>query len=241
MLKNQKIEAFQQPIRSLADMPQFTADKMKAAFDACPEELRSSLNGVVDDLTATDAAAQLGFQKTAGIPANTVQAAMESVHQQIVKTALGEIPNGSVDNEKLAQDVRDRFSSLSAAAHTEAQQREETDRSLQDQMDTAVQQLSTKCELYYGTYTGDGEDFQLISLDFPPKMVLVMHSGYSTSHGNADVHGGMALPGVPVKNYTSSDWRIAIEITGDGFTVAKAGTGISTNTKDAPYTFVAVK
>ncbi|MDR3766777.1 MAG: hypothetical protein Q3Y08_07055 [Butyricicoccus sp.] len=49
MFTERKIPAFQNRISDLPDTPTLTASELKARFDACPEELRESLNGVCED------------------------------------------------------------------------------------------------------------------------------------------------------------------------------------------------
>ena len=50
-----KITQFQHKIADLPDEPQIPADELKSRFDACPEELRQSLNAVCDDAARLEA------------------------------------------------------------------------------------------------------------------------------------------------------------------------------------------
>lgn len=49
MFTERKITQFQQTVSELPDTPALSASALKARFDACPEELRTALNGVCDD------------------------------------------------------------------------------------------------------------------------------------------------------------------------------------------------
>lgn len=49
MFTERKITQFQQTVSELPDTPAVSASALKARFDACPEELRTALNGVCDD------------------------------------------------------------------------------------------------------------------------------------------------------------------------------------------------
>lgn len=60
-------------------------------------------------------------------------------------------------------------------------------------------QIAQKCEVYFGTYTGDGAENRLISLGFTPKAVLVFDSNGRTLC-DRDYCGGLALPEHPVAN-----------------------------------------
>ena len=50
-----KITSFQYRIADLPDEPQIPAAELKSRFDACPEELRQSLNAVCDDAARLEA------------------------------------------------------------------------------------------------------------------------------------------------------------------------------------------
>ena len=50
-----KITAFAHKIADLPDEPQIPAAELKSRFDACPEELRQSLNAVCDDAARLEA------------------------------------------------------------------------------------------------------------------------------------------------------------------------------------------
>ena len=50
-----KITQFQHKIADLPDEPQIPAAELKSRFDACPEELRQSLNAICDDAARLEA------------------------------------------------------------------------------------------------------------------------------------------------------------------------------------------
>ena len=50
-----KITQFAHRVADLPDEPQIPADELKSRFDACPEELRQSLNAVCDDAARLEA------------------------------------------------------------------------------------------------------------------------------------------------------------------------------------------
>ena len=54
MFTERKIEKFQQTVSALPDTPNLSAAELKRRFDACPEELRTALNGVCDDGAALE-------------------------------------------------------------------------------------------------------------------------------------------------------------------------------------------
>ena len=63
-------------------------------------------------------------------------------------------------------------------------------------LNTAV---STKAELRFGTYTGDGTASRTISLGFTPKWILVFDQRGRGGYQGIS-YGGLAAPGFPVKN-----------------------------------------
>ena len=212
-----KQDTYEKRIASLPDQPNMQPDELKAYFDSSPEQLRQAHNGLCDALTeatsGASAASGLGFQRTAGVPADNVQAAVENVQAQLDAAVMGNIPSGSVTQDKLAQDVRDRFAAIESAAASEASTRASKDSDLQSQINSLN---ATKCEVYIGSYAGNGADSQYIQLDFAPKAVLLFAKGCAVYPGIQDTNGGLLLlPGVLITNYD----RPAAEISGNGFTV----------------------
>ena len=70
-------------IASLDDEPQMSADELKRYFDTSPQQLMDAHNDLVGALTAASAASQLGFTPARGIPANTIQDAIEQLDARI--------------------------------------------------------------------------------------------------------------------------------------------------------------
>lgn len=197
-LSDQKLKNFTKLISSLADQPRMQPQDLKAYFDSSPEELRQAHNNLCDALCAPDAAASLGFARTAGVPADTIQAAVEHVQAQVSDAVSGNLPSGSVTGDKLAQDVRDRLTAIENAAASESSIRQSTDSSLQSQ----VSALSVgKSEVIVGTYVGDGQASRVIALGARPKAVWLCTS-YSSIYvdGIRTYYGGLALDGHPAGN-----------------------------------------
>ena len=243
--EEKKVPTFEHPISQLADQPNMQPGELKAYFDANPEILRQGLNALCDALGDTTAAANLGFTQTAGVPESTVQDAIENVQSQLDAAVMGNIPSGSVTGDKLAQDVRNRFSAIESAATTEASARASADSSLQGQINTLS---ATKCELYTGTYVGNSTGLpgstQSIVLGFRPKAVLVMRQGFLLerlfSTGQLSSIGGIAIEG----------WsNTGIALTDNGFEVRQCfeendDTGMDTtevNTSGYTYVYLAFR
>ena len=230
----QKLSTFSKKIVDLADQPNMQPHELKEYFDSSPEELRQSHNGLCDALTAKTAASALGFSRTAGVPADTVQAAVENVQQQLNAAVMGNIPSGSVTGDKLAQDVRDRFTAIENAAKSEVSTRQSTDSSLQSQ----VSALSLgKCEVIAGTYVGDSQPVRLISLGRKPKAVYVCSSSGLIKISSA-FYGGLALENAPAGEADHP----AVTITDQGFQVYFSSAeqyNIMTNFKDTLCYYIA--
>lgn len=189
-----KIEAFTHKISDLPDQPNMQPEELKAHFDSSPEELRQALNALCDALAAQTAAADIGFAQTAGVPETTVQEAIENVQSQVTEAIIGSIPSGSITGDKLAQDVRDRFSAIESAAATEVNNRTSADSNLQSQIDTHTGQLGThstqiasKCEIAFTTFQGDGTSDREIAIGYRPKAVIV------TAQSGFIIRSAMAL------------------------------------------------
>ena len=206
-----KLTSFTKKIIDLIDQPNMQPNELKAYFDSSPEEVRQAHNSLCDALTtattAATAAANLGFQTTAGVPADNVQDAIEDVQAQLTDAVLGNIPSGSVTNDKLAQEVRDHFTTIENSVTTEASARAGGDSNLQNQINTHTTQIAAKCEVVFGSYTGDGQETRTIALGFYPQAVLLFSSGGGTAN-----YGGLAMRNLPC---TTGGFSLA----SNGFTV----------------------
>ena len=228
-----KLTSFTKKIIDLIDQPNMQPNELKAYFDSSPEEVRQAHNGLCDALTtatsAATAAANLGFQTTAGVPADNVQDAIEDVQAQLTDAVLGNIPSGSVTNDKLAQEVRDHFTTIENSVTTEASARAGGDSNLQNQINTHTSQLNShatqiaaKCEIYFITFEGDDTSNRLITLGYRPKVVIV------TSSSGLGHYSGM---GVDISSMTNGP----VIITDQGFKVSFSNYSSNVNQSGVQY------
>ena len=117
-LVDNKITLYAKSIASLSDTPNadgLTAAQLKAMFDGrTNEEVKASINGIIDTLLATTDSAsgadQIGATTLKVGGATTVQGQIEEVKAdllaQILSTILGQIPDGSLTDAKLGDDVK---------------------------------------------------------------------------------------------------------------------------------------
>ena len=136
--------AFTKRLADLPDQPNMQAAELKTYFDSSPEELRQTLNRLCDALGKFSAAAKLGYTASAGVPAQTVQDAIENVQKQVRDASVGKLPSGCVDGDKLAQDVRNRLTAIEHAAESETNARTAADADLQSDMNTVKTTLTVK-------------------------------------------------------------------------------------------------
>ena len=206
--------AFTKRLADLPDQPDMSARDLKAYFDSSAEELRQSFNELCNALSDLSAAAKMGYRASAGVPAKTVQDAIENVQQQLRNASVGKLPSGCVDGDKLAQDVRNRLTAIEHAAESETNARTAADTDLQTDMNTVKTTLTVKTACHFGTYTGDGTEKRTITLGYHPKAVLVFREGCYTGYSSA-IYGGLASEDVPLM-YGDS---IGLGVTDDGFQV----------------------
>ncbi len=92
-------------IQQLEDEPNdvggLTAAELKAKFDEAGLTIQTWIN---ETLLPAMIAANLAFAKTTDIPAETVQAAIENIQEQLKQATVGAVPNGSGNYIKLAKD-----------------------------------------------------------------------------------------------------------------------------------------
>ena len=111
--------AFTKRLADLPDQPNMQAAELKTYFDSSPEELRQALNRLCDALGEFSAAAKLGYTASAGVPAQTVQDAIENVQKQVRDASVGKLPSGCVDGDKLVNveiDATSQTDSIGGAA-----------------------------------------------------------------------------------------------------------------------------
>ena len=194
-----KITQFTHRITDLPDQPNLPADELKARFDSSPEELRAAHNAVCDDA-----------------------ARLEARVEGIVVDTFGDTIDKSMLSTELAAELDAKAEAVALTAETTTRAAETA--SLGSRMSTAestitthTSQIAQKCQIYYGTFTGDGKDSQIISLGFTPKAVLVVAYGFVFSI-NGGLMAGLAATGYPAQETPAEADRACAVVT-NGFQV----------------------
>lgn len=93
-------------VQSQADKLTGTAAQNKKVFDALVTAVvREKFNALLDELTGSGCAAQLGISTITGLSAETVQTALEQIMDTMQNISQGAVPNSSITLAKLAADV----------------------------------------------------------------------------------------------------------------------------------------
>ena len=181
-----KITAFAHRVSDLPDEPQIPAADLKSRFDACPEELRQSLNAVCDDA-----------------------ARLEARVEGIVVDTFGD----TIDKEMLSDELA---AELDAKATQSAL--DSTADALDERLDAVETALPEKCEVYCGTFTGNGQETQFINLGFTPKAVFAGNRYYGS---DITCYAAMATSETPsIGSLTGDNEKTLLEIVENGFKVA---------------------
>ena len=218
-----KITQFTHRIVDLPDQPNLPADELKARFDSSPEELRQAVNGICDDATTLSG-------KVDSILAETFDGVVE-------KSMLSEALAEELDAKAVETSVASRFTAEQTA-------REAADSALSTRVSTAestitthTSQIAQKCQIYYGTYTGDGAASKTITLGFRPKAVFVLQEGTLMMISNR-VFGSLALS-------SRSAVRLGVttmSITSNGFTVYQnSSEDVYMNDSNSDYLYIAFR
>ena len=199
-----KITQFAHRVADLPDEPQIPAAELKSRFDACPEELRQSLNAVCDDAARLEA-------RVEGIVVDTFG---DTIDKEMLSDELAAELDGKATQSALSAEAaaRESADSAEAAART-----------------ALAETVAQKCEIYLGTYTGNGGTEFNVELGFQPKMVLTCIGGGSFN-SNSTQYGGMFFPG---QNETNQP----IQVTENGFKVS----GYYTNVANTKYLYAAFR
>ena len=207
-----KITQFAHKIADLPDQPTLPPDELKSRFDACPEELRQSLNAVCDDA-----------------------ARLEARVEGIVVDTFGD----TIDKEMLSDELQDELDAKATqtALDAEAAAREAADTAETAAREALAETVAQKCEVYFGSYTGNGTATRDIALGFRPKAVLVLYEGRVTF--NYSMYGGLAMDGIPA--HIDND-RIGIEVIDTGFRVRYVDDdSLYTNYNNGVYNYIAFR
>ena len=199
-----KITAFAHKIADLPDEPQIPAADLKSRFDACPEELRQSLNAVCDDA-----------------------ARLEARVEGIVVDTFGD----PIDKEMLSDELAAELDGKATQSALDS-----TADALDERLDAVETALPQKCEVYIGSYVGDGATTRTIELEFTPAAVLVERNDGARYNYAVTSPGGMALPGLPC----GRGGQNSVEIVENGFKIRnRIGDGEATNVNNDKYMYLA--
>ena len=220
-----KITQFTHKIADLPDQPNLPADELKARFDSSPEELRQSVNGICDEGDAlTDR--------------------VDQHDTQINQISMEKFPNDTIEERNLHHDLAAKLNAKAeqTALTAEAAARESADDALDTRM-TAVE--TQKCEIYFGSYTGDGTQNRVISLGFTPKAVLLLTNTGMTYY-DRHYYGGLAFDGSPVTVLINQTDYDVLKIVENGFQVTdyyypNSYTGAESNSNGDTYFYLAFK
>lgn len=106
-------------VQSRPDKLTGTAAQNKKVFDALVTAVvREKFNALLDELTGTTAAAQLGITTIPGFSAGNVQTALEQIVQAMQDVTQGSVADGSITLAKLAAEVTAVALGGAAAIHT---------------------------------------------------------------------------------------------------------------------------
>ena len=106
-------------VQSRPDKLTGTAAQNKKVFDALVTAVvKERFNALLDELTGTTAAAQLGITTIHGFAAGNVQTALEQIVQAMQDVTQGSVTDGSITLAKLAAEVTAVALGGAAASHT---------------------------------------------------------------------------------------------------------------------------
>lgn len=154
MLNDRKITDWTQPVSSLDDRPQMTAAALKAAFDSNSNQLKPALNGVIDDLTGTGGAGNIGVDVIAGVTGTTVQAMLAALKALIDLCDTSETVDDKLGlkADKTTTDKLVKTITLNADTGVFTIQ---TDDGTTTTIDTMLEKIPVNCYL-------DGQEFVLV-------------------------------------------------------------------------------
>ena len=203
--------------------------------------IRHTIEAFSEPITALPTDPQLApeeLKRRLQAPSEELRAAHNALAKEVGGIADATYPD-TVTREMLTPEVKQEIAAKAeqSALASEAAARESADSALSDA-------VAHKCELFFGSYTGDGKSTRAIELGFAPKAVfLIRKDGITYDSTRSDgYYGGLATPGMPcVAKYDSSDYREEMfRVTETGFTV-HTGRFVSCNYSSVVFYYFAVK
>lgn len=195
-------------------------DTPTCAADELKRRFQAPADEVREAHNALAEAHQTLDEKVEGIVTETFSG---TIHESMFDEALAEKLNGKAEQTALRAEITARISG-----------------------DTALQSsLQQKCEVYFGTYTGDGTENRVISLGFTPKAVLLLKADGRTYY-ERHYYGGLAFTDNPVTvSISQSDYDV-VKIVTNGFQVtyyyhSNSYTGAESNASGETYFYLAFK
>ncbi len=139
----------------------------------------------------------------------------------IVVDTFGDTIDREMLSHELAAELDGKAEQTALAAETAAREK-------------LAETVAQKCEMYFGTYTGDGAVNRTIELGFSPKAVLLLRSGYLTYYNY--VCGGLAVEGTPVSN----SGTVFVSVVKNGFEISNCDQS-AINVKREFYSYIAFR
>ena len=171
-----KITQFAHRVADLPDEPQIPAADLKSRFDACPEELRQSLNAVCDDA-----------------------ARLEARVEGIVVDTFGDTIDKEMLSDELAAELDGKATQSALASETAA--RESADDGLQTQI---AEKCEVYFGSYTGQKHYSDVTPQQINLGFEPSVVMVAKSSGNLQSERTTM--GVFMKDFPMRYFAGEDW-----------------------------------
>ena len=209
-----KITAFAHRVADLPDEPQIPAADLKSRFDACPEELRQSLNAVCDDAARLEARVEGIVVDTFG---DTID--KEMLSDELAAELDGKATQSALDSTANALDER------------------------LDAVETALP-LKCECYFGTYTGNGDASRFIDLGFTPKAIISTSESGLMAEENGCNWHYGGICLPDRPIRNHNYQDTiYMQIETNGFRvyYSGGSNDNGAKTNAENREYYFIAIR
>mgnify|MGYP001045268708 FL=1 len=201
MFTEHKIPQFAEKISDLSDRPNLTALALKEKFDACPEQLRTALNGICDDAKILED--RMDAYRT------------QTFEGEINRNMLSADIQYELDHKATQTELTQEAAARQNADTAEANARQ----ALASRISAAESSLRRTSYFVTGTYNGSGSsNTQTISIGFQPRAVLVVayRGYYEEQHDRTCVQLAVRGANAKLVSITSSGFSVKGMLNGDG-------------------------
>ena len=201
--------------QKLSDEPNIddglSAEELKFKFDKPVTDLQKSFNKLIDELENTQASKYIGAEPLDEYDdtENNIQAKLLKIRAEIQNITLGQIPDGTITEEKMNTEYNNSLAKRNAELQINLNAEMVGGKTLEELIKSIINGVSVT-----GTFTSTNDKDVTINCGFKPKLVLFVPSVYK----NTGITLGIIIndKGCCYNDYSDGTPRFDVTLTSNG-------------------------